>query len=237
VWLKRLASDRIARRSGAPAESTPLVIVVSLKSALRIAALNNKAARLGLKAGMALADARAMYPALLVADADPQADQCLLQEIADWCDRYTPLVGLDPPDALVLDITGCAHLFGGEEQLLADLDGRLRRFGLVPRLAIADTAGASWALARYGRRDPAIVPSGGEKEALGKLPLAAGVSGRSSGGAVRRRKATTESNDGDYGKNSGSLPHNDFLRGCSRPVFNIVLLQGQGPAPAKGTVA
>ena len=171
VWLKRLASDRLARRSGAPAEGTLLVIVASLKSALRITALNSEAARLGLKAGMALADARAMYPALLVADADPQADQCLLQEIADWCDRYTPLVGLEAPDGLVLDISGCAHLFGGEIMLCRDLVSRLDAQGFEAHVAIADTPGCAWGVARYGTSS--IVPREELREALLQLPLAA----------------------------------------------------------------
>ena len=83
--------------------------------------MNNAAARLGLIPSMALADARAMYPALAAADADPQADAALLEAVADWCDRYTPLAGLDVPDGILLDITGCAHLFGGESALCRDL--------------------------------------------------------------------------------------------------------------------
>src|ERR1700704_3926431 len=120
VWLRRLATDRIMRaRSCAPPEQAPLVqaplvIVQPIKSALRLSAVNDAAARLGLKVGMALADAKAMYPTLTVADADADADRCLLVAVADWCDRWTPLIGLDPPDGLMLDITGCAHLFGGE---------------------------------------------------------------------------------------------------------------------------
>ena len=82
--------------------------------------MNDAAAALGLSAGMPLADARAMYPSLAVLDADADADCALLEAIADWCDRYTPLVGLDPPDGLMLDITGCAHLFGGEAALCRD---------------------------------------------------------------------------------------------------------------------
>ena len=83
------------------------------------------------KPGMALADARAMYPALPVAEADAEADARLLEAIADWCDRYTPLVGLDPPDGLLLDITGCAHLFGGEAALARDLVARLAQQGFA----------------------------------------------------------------------------------------------------------
>ena len=130
VWLRRLSTDRIERRLSAPADG-PRVVVASIKSAQRIVALNDAAARLGLKPGMALADARAMYPALPVADADAEADRRLLEAIADWCDRYTPLVGLDPPDGLVLDITGCAHLFGGEAALARDLVMRLARQGFA----------------------------------------------------------------------------------------------------------
>src|SRR4051794_1454460 len=85
VWLRRLPTDRIARRLSAPADA-PLAIVASIDQALRITALNDAAARLRLKSGMALADARAMYPSLPVADADAEADQRLLIAIADWCD-------------------------------------------------------------------------------------------------------------------------------------------------------
>ncbi len=99
---------------------------------------------------MALADVRAMYPRIVIADADLDADRHMLIAIADWCDRYTPLVGLDPPDGLLLDITGCAHLFGGEEALRRDIVARLGDQGLQARAAVADTVGCAWAVARYG---------------------------------------------------------------------------------------
>jgi protein ImuB len=170
VWLKRLPTDRLARRSSAP-DDAPLVVVAPVKSALRITAMNNAAARLGLMGGMALADARAMYPALRAADTDPQADAALLEAVADWCDRYTPLAGLDVPDGILLDITGCAHLFGGEAALCRDLVERLARQGLQASAAVADTAGCAWAIARYGRAP--IVAKGAVREALSPLPLAA----------------------------------------------------------------
>ena len=133
--------------------------------------MNNAAARLGLMAGMALADARAMYPALAAADADPQADAALLEAVADWCDRYTPLAGLDVPDGILLDITGCAHLFGGEAALCRDLVERLAWQGLQASAAVAATVGCAWAIARYGRAP--IVAKGAVREALSPLPLAA----------------------------------------------------------------
>ncbi len=125
-------------------------MVATVRSARQIAALNDEAARLGLRAGMALTDARAMYPQLAAIDADDAADAATLAHVADWCDRYTPLIGLDPPDGLFLDISGCAHLFGGEEALRRDLVRRLAAQGFHARAAIADTPGCAWAVARYG---------------------------------------------------------------------------------------
>jgi protein ImuB len=169
VWLRRLSTDRVERRSSAPDEA-PLIIVEPVKSALRICALNDAAAALGLKPGVPLADAHAMYPSIGVRDADPQADLALLEATADWCDRYTPLVGLDPPDGLFLDISGCAHLFGGERMLRRDLIARLAQQGLQARAGLADTAGCAWAAARYGNAP--IVPPGEVRAALLPLPLA-----------------------------------------------------------------
>jgi protein ImuB len=155
VWLRRLSTDRFAR-AAALDDGTARVIVAPIKSALRLTALNDAAARLGLKTGMALADARAMYPRLDVKDADPLADRHLLEAVAAWCDRYTPLVGVQPPDGLILDISGCAHLFGGEAALCHDLVRRLNAQGLHARAAIADTVGCAWAVARYG--DDSFIP-------------------------------------------------------------------------------
>src|SRR5436190_534922 len=170
VWLKRLPTDRLARRAPTPDEK-PLVVVAPVKSALRISAMNESAARLGLICGMALADARAMYPGLAAADADPEADAALLEAVADWCDRYTPLVGRDAPDGLLFDITGCAHLFGGEAALCRDLVERLSWQGLQANTAVADTVGCAWAVARYGRAP--VVAKGAAREVLMPLPLSA----------------------------------------------------------------
>ena len=170
MWLKWLSTDRIERSSTALAD-TPLVIVEPVKSALRIYALNDAAAALGLKMRMPLADARAMYPSVQVENADPQSDRALLEAVADWCDRYTPLVGLDPPDGLILDISGCAHLFGGERALGDDILSRLARQGLQAEIGLADTVGCAWAAARYG--ETSLVPKGATREIMLPLPLAA----------------------------------------------------------------
>jgi protein ImuB len=128
----------------------PLVFVEKQAGAIRISAVDEIAASLGLGAGLTLADARARVPTLEAIDHDRVADAILLVGIADDCERYTPKVEVDPPDAIVLDITGCTHLWGGEAALAGDLVGRLARKGISLRLALADTPDAALALARNG---------------------------------------------------------------------------------------
>ena len=144
---------------------------------MRIVALDENAARRGLRLDLTLADAQGAVPDLCVEEADEAADGALLEKIADWCDRYTPLVALDSPHGLFLDISGCAHLFSrrddddGEAALLADCLHRLTEQGFEVRGAIASAAGAAWALSHYGRSG--IIPEGSEAEALAELPVAA----------------------------------------------------------------
>ena len=174
-----LSTDRTARarggaswRSSAQAEpALPRVVYAKIRNALRLVAVDEAASARGLSPGLTLADARARIPELEAEEADSAADHALLERIADWCDRYTPLVSFDPPDGLVLDISGCAHLFGGEDKLLADLTGRLGAQGFAARAAIAGTMAAAEALARHA--PGTIVPSGGEREAIAGLPVAA----------------------------------------------------------------
>jgi protein ImuB len=170
IWLRRLSTDRIERSSPALADKARIV-VEPVKSALRIYAMNDAASALNLKHGTALADTRAMYPSIAVHDTDRAADLALLETIADWCDRYTPLVGIDPPNGLMLNVGGCAHLFGGEAAMRDDVIARLARQGLQARTGLADTPGCAWAVARYGKVQ--LVSSGTQPDALRALPLAA----------------------------------------------------------------
>ena len=166
----RLATDRIARQRSAP-DPRPLVVTGKRGNAERLTAIDATAAELGLIPGLALAEARARYPDLAVVAEHPADDRRLLDGIADWCQCYTPLLAVDAPDGLVLDIAGCAHLHGGEESLLADLLARMAGFGFAARAAIASTIGAAFAVARFG---PAgIVAPGDERNALASLPIAA----------------------------------------------------------------
>jgi protein ImuB len=183
VWLRAWPIARLlsAQASGAQADpvdpSQPLVLVAPAKGGARIVSLNRAARQGGVAHGDLLSNARSKVLDLQTRDADLAADAAALNRLALWCLRYAPIVApwdeTCGADGLFIDITRCAHLFGGEEALLADLSTRLRAFGLFPRTAIADTAGAAWAGARYGRKDRGIVASGGEREALQALPLAA----------------------------------------------------------------
>ena len=118
---------------------------------------------------MMLADARALCPQLAVAPADPAGDLAFLERLALWARRWGPWSALDPPDALLVDVTGVAHLYGGEPALLADVRARLAARGLLARAAIAPTAGAAWALSHHGA-DGAILQPG---DSLDDLPVAA----------------------------------------------------------------
>ncbi|MET3844881.1 DNA polymerase Y family protein [Bradyrhizobium sp. OAE829] len=150
---------------------TPTVVVAKQNNALQIYALDDLAARSGLEIGLPLANARAICPELTVFDADPVADARTLGDIADWCDRFTPLVALDPPHGLYLDITGCAHLFGGERALLQTLCGALTRRGFVVSAAIAGTSVCARTLTRHVSGK--IIADGEEADAIGPLPVSA----------------------------------------------------------------
>jgi protein ImuB len=181
VWLKAWPIARLLRTqaSAAPADAIdphqPLVLVAPGKGGARIVALNRAARHGGLVTGDLLSNARSKVLQLQSLDADPAADAAALDKLALWALRYTPIAAAwdqeSGADGFFLDITGCAHLFGGEEPMLADLASRLRGFGLRAKLAVADTAGASWAMARCARAELAIVPPGGATEALRPLPV------------------------------------------------------------------
>ena len=149
-------------------DSAPLALVERQQGAVRLVSCDPQAAALGLAPGLSLADARARTPDLRVEPAEPDTDLRRLERIADACERYTPMVAPDHPHGLVLDISGCAHLFGGEEALAAEVTGAMRRWTGHLRLGLAGSPEAARALARFGRGS-AI----NETAALQRLPVAA----------------------------------------------------------------
>ena len=128
-------------------------MVEKQRGAMRLAACDPAALALGLSGGMALADARARVPELAVFDHDPAADLDLLDWLADGCERYSPACMVDPPQGLLIDITGCIYRFGDDEVRLAkDLKQRLRRHGLTGQIALGATPDSARAKARYAKQ-------------------------------------------------------------------------------------
>jgi protein ImuB len=173
LWFPRLSTDRLQRRwkrtDVPPPDAPPLVVVAKEGNAQIIAALDRKATALGLCVGQPLATARAMVPALKAVAANAPADLKLLHRIADWCDRFTPFVALDPPRGVLLDVTGVAHLFAGEQAMLDTILESLRGQDFIVRGALAGTALAARALARH--RDGSVVTQGHDSEAIAPLPI------------------------------------------------------------------
>jgi protein ImuB len=169
--------------NGAPSAS-PHVVIAKQSNALVIYALDDLAARSGLSIGLPLANARAICPELTVFDADEAADRKTLDDIADWCDRFTPLVALDPPHGLFLDITGCAHLFGGEAALLQTVTDALTRRGFTVSAAIASTSVCARTLTRHVSGK--IIADGEEAKAVAPLPVTALGANEAIAGGLRR---------------------------------------------------
>lgn len=167
MWFPRLASDRVLR--GRPVDG-PFALTLKQANAERLYCLNMKAERKGLYRGMSFADARAFCSDLQSHPTDPAGDARFLHVLRRWAMNYCPWVGLEGDDGLVLDITGSAHLFGGEAIMLADMRQRLNRGGLSARIGLGDTRGAAWALAHFKEGKAEI---GAPLEALADLPVAA----------------------------------------------------------------
>ncbi|WP_348685121.1 DNA polymerase Y family protein [Brevundimonas aurantiaca] len=173
VWFPLLPTDRLRReKRGSDATAEPATVLVEkVKGALRLAAANGSALALGLSPGMTLADARARAPNIRVAPHRPEADTALLRRVLLDFGRFTPMAATDGPDGLALDVTGCAHLFGGEEGLVRAVAARAEGVGLATRLALAGTPEAARALARFGRGG--IYQGAAQNQALRRLPVAA----------------------------------------------------------------
>lgn len=152
-----------------------MVLVSETAHGPRIDSANRAAREAGARPGMRLADARALYPQLQAVPSDPAGDRDTLERLALWAQRWGPWSALDPPDGLLVDVTAVAHLFGGEERLLVDVQAALARGGFAARCAIAPTAGAAWALAHYGPKRAILSPcnDGDIPHPLADLPVAA----------------------------------------------------------------
>jgi protein ImuB len=183
VWLphwtiKRFLMAQAISSAGKPIDpERSFVLAIPATGGLRIAAMNEAAEAAGIVVGDPVADARAKADNLQVRAADSAADDAALHRLALWATRYTPTASPwleeNGADGFFLDIEGAAHLFGGEKSLLVDLAGRLDRFGLPARLAIADTPGMAWAMSHFAAAPQSILPAGGEAAAISAMPIEA----------------------------------------------------------------
>ncbi|NDW46072.1 DUF6504 family protein [Ruegeria sp. PrR005] len=159
LWFPRLGAERVMRAERG-LHAGPLAVVEEQSNMQVISALNAAAEAAGLRVGQPVRDAHAMCGGLLTRPRNPPAEQLFLTALRRWAGKFSPWVAEEPPDGLVVDLTGCAHLFGGETALLGVVEGDCADMGLSVRMGIADTLGAAWALARYAGQQPGSDRSG-----------------------------------------------------------------------------
>ena len=153
--------------------NTPFALIQGGAKGIEITASNQAAEIAGVTKGMSLTDARALATNLITEAATPELDSSRLHHLALWCLRYSPLVTVRAPDDILIDLTGCVHLFGGEKQILTDLQTRLHSFKLTSRLGLSDTIGAAWAASHYGQNTKTLIPPGEQHSFLSPLPISA----------------------------------------------------------------
>lgn len=155
IWFRHLLTDRLVRREP-ELGNIPFVLAAPERGRVMIKAANPHARSIGIDLGMVVADCRAIYPNLEVRNYEPEEAEILLTGFAEWCIRYTPVTAIDLPDGLIIDISGCTHLWGGERAYLKEIVMKLRNHGYDVRAAIADTVGSAWAVSRFGQISPII---------------------------------------------------------------------------------
>ena len=158
----------------APPVEASLVLIGKVGGRRVVLATDGAALSVGLRVGMPVTKAQALVPGLIVMDADPAADAEALGRLALWAlQRYAPIVAADPPDGIVLDVTGAAHLHGGEDAMLKGMVERIAAAGIIARTALADSWGAAHALARFVARPVIVIPPGESAKAILGLPIRA----------------------------------------------------------------
>ncbi len=138
-----------------------------------VALCSPQAQKCGVRAGMPLAEAKALPVQAHYETCAAEADRATLRRLAWWCQRFGPWVAVEGADSLVLDVTGCGPVFGGEDKLAKRAVKQLAQLGFVAKAAVAPTIGAAWALAHYQSANALVVQAPTHRQALGPLPLEA----------------------------------------------------------------
>lgn len=171
LWFRHLLTDWFTLRQP-ELKDIPFVLTAPERNRMVITAANSWSEKQGIAVGMVAADAKAVIPGLKVIDDIPGKAEKLLKGLGEWCIRYSPLIAIDLPDGLILDVTGCTHLWGNEQDYLNEVINRLKSKGYDVKGGMADTVGAAWAMARFGQANT-VVESGCHINALLPLPPAA----------------------------------------------------------------
>ena len=159
LWFPRLGADRLMRAARGTLDA-PLAVVEERGNMQLVSSVNAAGHAAGIRRGQPVRDAHAMCGGLLTRTRNAPAEAAFLTALRRWAGKFSPWVAEELPDGLVIDLSGCAHLFGGEEALMAVVEEDCAEMGLAVRLGLADTLGAAWALARYAGAAPAAVRSG-----------------------------------------------------------------------------
>jgi len=170
IWFRHLKTDWMIHHHP-ELKKMPFVLVLPDHGRMRITEVSAVAKAKGIEAGMVV-DARVIFPSLQICDDTPDLSNKILKQLCVWCIRYTPVTSIDSPNGLILDVSGCTHLWGGEESYLKDITNKLKNFGYHIRAAMADTIGTAWAVSRFGKVK-AIIKSNEQIEALMPLPPSA----------------------------------------------------------------
>jgi protein ImuB len=168
IWFRQLMIDWFSLQQPKLREQA-LVLRVSSHGRMIITGANDKARAAGITTGMVLADGRAVVPDLQVLDDKPEIPSRLLKKLGEWCIRFTPSAAVNPPDGLLLDVTGCSHLWGGDQNYVNEITKKLSARGYNVRVAIADTIGAAWGTARFAKGS-LVVAKGAHINAMLSLP-------------------------------------------------------------------
>ncbi len=159
LWFPRMGAERLLRQMrGLPVG--PLAVVAEVGNTQVLASLNAEAEAMGLRGGQPLRDARAMCPDLVTRLQNKPAEAAFLAGLRRWAGQFSPWVAEEAADGLVIDLSGAAHLWGGEDGVLAEVQAGCAALGLSVQAGIADTRGGAWALARHAGRKGAAARSG-----------------------------------------------------------------------------
>lgn len=167
IWFRYLATDWFSLRSPS-LKRVPFVLRTSIHGKMIVTSANACAMSQGVIVGMPLADARAIVPGIQVQDDPIDLPAKLLRKLAEWSIRFSPIVSIDLPNGLLIDATGCSHLWGGDENYVQFIVKKLQGRGYDVRVSIADTIGTAWATARYG--SAGVVLPGHDLQSLLPLP-------------------------------------------------------------------